>query len=84
MGIGTLHHLGVTGSVMQMFSHGIMTALFFSTVGIIYEKTHSRDINILEGLTKKMPLVTVFFVIAGFASLGLPSLSGFVSELLVF
>ena len=84
MGIGTLHHLGVTGSVMQMFSHGIMTALFFSTVGMIYEKTSSRDINVLEGLAKKMPLITVFFVIAGFASLGLPSLSGFVSELLVF
>ncbi|MQG18996.1 MAG: NADH-quinone oxidoreductase subunit M [SAR202 cluster bacterium] len=84
MGIGTLHHLGVTGSVMQMFSHGIMTALFFSTLGVIYEKTGSRDINVLEGLAKKMPLITVFFVIAGFASLGLPSLSGFVSELLVF
>lgn len=84
MGIGTLHPLGVTGSVMQMFSHGIMTALFFSTVGMIYEKTNSRDINALEGLAKKMPLITIFFVIAGFASLGLPSLSGFVSELLVF
>jgi len=84
MGIGTLHYLGVTGSIMQMFSHGIMTALFFSTVGMIYEKTSSRDINALEGLAQKMPLITVFFVIAGFASLGLPSLSGFVSELLVF
>ncbi len=69
---------------MQMFSHGIMTALFFAVVGVIYERTHTRDIAVLEGLAKRMGVTATFFVIAGLTSLGLPGLSGFVAELLVF
>ena len=84
IGVATLHHLGVGGAVLQMFSHGIMTALFFAVVGAIYDRTHTRDIGILEGLAKKMGWTTAFFVIVGLTSLGLPGLSGFVSELLVF
>ena len=84
IGIATLHHLGVGGAVLQMFSHGIMTALFFAVVGAIYDRTHTRDIGILEGLAKKMGWTAAFFVIVGLTSLGLPGLSGFVSELLVF
>ena len=84
MGIATLHPLGVSGAVLQMFSHGVMTALFFAVVGILYERTHTRDIMVLEGLAKRMGLTAVFFAIAGLASLGLPGLSGFVAELLVF
>ena len=84
MGIATLNVIGLSGAVLQMFSHGIMTALFFVVVGVIYERTHTRDIGVLEGLAKNMGWVAVLFVIAGLTSLGLPGLSGFVAELLVF
>ena len=53
MGIATLHALGLNGAVLQMFSHGVMTALFFAAVGVIYEKTHTRDIGTLNGLAKR-------------------------------
>ena len=84
MGIATLHPAGVGGAVLQMFSHGIMTALFFALVGIIYDRTHVRDIGVLEGLSKRMGVTASFFAVAGLASLGLPGLSGFVAEFLVF
>ena len=84
LGIATLNQLGVSGAVLQMFSHGIMTALFFAVVGVIYERSHTRDISILEGLSKRMGVVAAFFAVAGLASLGLPGLSGFIAELLVF
>jgi len=84
MGIATLHPLGITGAVLQMFSHGVMTALLFAAVGTIYASTHTRDINTLNGLAKRMSKASKFFVLAGLASLGLPGLSGFVAELLVF
>ncbi|MDA1349413.1 MAG: NADH-quinone oxidoreductase subunit M, partial [Chloroflexi bacterium] len=84
MGIATLNSLGVTGAVLQMFAHGVMTALFFAAVGIIYDRTHTRDITVLSGLAKRMPVAASVFTVAGLASLGLPGLSGFVAELLVF
>ena len=84
MGIATLHPVGLTGAVLQMFSHGIMTALMFAMVGAIYERTHVRDITILNGLMKRMGFASFFFAIAGLASLGLPGLSGFVAEFMVF
>ena len=84
MGIATLHVLGLNGAVLQMFSHGVMTALFFAAVGVIYEKTHTRDIGVLNGLARRMGVTATLFAIAGLASLGLPGLSGFVAELLVF
>ena len=84
MGIATLNPLGLSGAVLQMFSHGIMTALFFAVVGIIYEKTHTRDITDLGGLSKRMGLTVAFFAVAGLTSLGLPGLSGFVAEVLIF
>ena len=84
MGLATLHPLGVAGAVLQMFSHGIMTALFFALVGIIYDRTHTRDIGVLEGLSKRMGFTAALFAVAGLASLGLPGLSGFVAEFLVF
>ena len=84
MGFATLNAVGVGGAVLQMFSHGIMTALFFALVGAIYDRTHVRDIWVLEGLTKRMGLTSAFFAVAGLASLGLPGLSGFVAELMVF
>ena len=84
MGIATLHPLGLSGAVLQMFSHGIMTALFFAVVGVVYDRTHTRDMLVLDGLAKRMGTTAVFFTIAGLTSLGLPGLSGFVAELLVF
>jgi len=84
MGLATLTVVGIDGAVLQMFSHGIMTALFFALVGIVYERTHSRDITMFEGLAKRMGLTAAFFVVAGLTSLGLPGLSGFVAEFLVF
>ena len=84
MGIATLHPMGVGGAVLQMFSHGIMTALFFAVVGVIYDRAHIRDINALGGLAKRMGGTAVLFAVAGLASLGLPGLSGFVAEFLVF
>ena len=84
MGIATLHPVGLTGAVLQMFSHGIMTALMFAMVGAIYERAHIRDITVLNGLMKRMGTASFFFAIAGLASLGLPGLSGFVAEFMVF
>ncbi|SUZ51388.1 uncharacterized protein METZ01_LOCUS4242 [marine metagenome] len=84
MGIATLDNIGVGGAVLQMFSHGIMTALMFLLVGAIYERTHTRDISVLNGLAKRMPKNSFFFAIAGLASLGLPGLSGFIAEFMVF
>jgi NADH-quinone oxidoreductase subunit M len=84
MGFATLNSLGVSGAVLQMFSHGIMTALLFALVGVVYDRAHVRDIGVLEGLTKRMGLTAAFFAVAGLTSLGLPGFSGFVAELMVF
>jgi NADH-quinone oxidoreductase subunit M len=74
----------MTGAVMQMLSHGLMTALFFALIGMIYGRTHTRDIRQMGGLMKIMPFFSVCYVIAGMASLGLPGLSGFVAEMTIF
>lgn len=79
-----LSRTAMTGAVLQMLSHGLMTALFFSLIGVIYSRTHTRDIREMGGLMKVMPFASVCYVIAGFASLGLPGLSGFVSEMTIF
>jgi len=72
------------GAILQMLSHGLMTALFFALIGMIYERTGTRDIKKMGGLMKVMPFLAVAYVIAGFASLGLPGLSGFVAEMTIF
>ena len=73
-----------TGAILQMLSHGLMTALFFALIGMIYGRTHTRDIRELSGLMKVMPFLAVGYVIAGLANLGLPGLSGFVAEMTIF
>ena len=83
IGLATLEHVGMTGAVLQMFSHGIMTALFFALVGVIYDRTHTRDISVFQGLSKRMGVTAAFFAVAGLTSLGLPGLSGFVAEVMV-
>ena len=79
-----LNQTAMTGAVLQMLSHGLMTALFFALIGMIYGRTHTRDVREMGGLMKVMPFLSVCFVIAGLASLGLPGLSGFVAEMTVF
>ena len=84
LGVASLNQVGLTGASLQMFTHGTITGLLFMLVGLVYEKTHTRHIPDLGGLARRMPILTIVFIIAGLASLGLPSMSGFVSELLVF
>jgi NADH-quinone oxidoreductase subunit M len=72
------------GAVLQMLSHGLMAALFFAVIGMIYHRTHTRDIREMGGLMKVMPFLSVVYIITGFASLGLPGLSGFVAEMTIF
>ncbi len=73
-----------TGAILQMLSHGLMTALFFAIIGMIYGRTHTRDIRQMRGLMKIMPFLAVGYVIAGLANLGLPGFSGFVAEMTIF
>lgn len=84
LGIGMLTQTSIDGAVMQMVSHGLMTALFFAAIGMLYYRTHTRDIARLGGLLKVMPFISTVFVIAGLCSLGLPGLSGFAAEMTVF
>jgi NADH-quinone oxidoreductase subunit M len=72
------------GAILQMLSHGLMTAMFFALIGMIYGRAGTRDIKKLGGLMKVMPFLAVMYVIAGMASLGLPGLSGFVAEMTIF
>lgn len=84
LGIGMLTRTAITGAVLQMVSHGLMTALFFAAIGMLYERTHTREVARLGGLLKVMPFISTVFVLAGLCSLGLPGLSGFVAEITVF
>ncbi|OFX62751.1 MAG: NADH dehydrogenase [Bacteroidetes bacterium GWB2_41_8] len=79
-----LNQTAMDGAILQMISHGLMTALFFALIGMIYGRTHTRDVNEMGGLMKVIPFLAVVYMIAGFASLGLPGLSGFVAEMTVF
>jgi NADH-quinone oxidoreductase subunit M len=79
-----MNKTAMNGAVIQMISHGLMTALFFALIGMLYGRTHTRMINEMGGLMKVIPFLSVCYVIAGLASLGLPGLSGFVAEMTVF
>jgi NADH-quinone oxidoreductase subunit M len=84
LGLVALTPISLNGAALQMFTHGTITGLLFLAVGLVYEKTHTRQIAELGGLAQRMPWVAVVFVMAGMASLGLPGMSGFVAEFLVF
>ncbi len=84
MGWATMNLIGMTGAGLQMFSHGAMTALFFGCVGMVYDRTHTRDIPSLGGLMKVMPWVGLAFIIGGLTSMGMPGLSGFIAEYPIF
>mgnify|MGYP003670222453 CR=1 FL=1 len=72
------------GAILQSLSHGFMTALFFALIGMIYGRTHTRDIYKLGGLLKVIPFISAIYVIAGLSSLGLPGFSGFIAEMNIF
>ena len=84
LGIGMLTQTAITGALMHMVSHGLMTALFFAVIGMVYDRTHTRMVNELGGLMKPLPFISTLFFIVGLCSLGLPGLSGFVAEMTVF
>jgi len=79
-----MNETALDGAILQMISHGLMTALFFALIGMLYGRTHTRLIHEMGGLMKVMPFIGVCYVIAGLASLGLPGLSGFVAEMTIF
>ena len=85
MGLAAGTQIAITGAVLQMFAHGVMTALFFSVVGrMVYERTHTRQLPELGGMGKVMPFAAFMFILAGLSSMGMPGLAGFWAELNIF
>jgi NADH-quinone oxidoreductase subunit M len=84
LGIFALSQVSLTGAALQMFSHGVITGLLFAMAGLTMHNVEERDISKLGGLARQVPIITVVFSIAGLASLGLPTTSGFAAEFLVF
>lgn len=84
LGASAIGMVGIQGAAMQMFTHGLITGMLFVLVGMVYDRAHTRQISELSGLAHRMPFLAVMMLIAGLASLGLPALAGFVSEITVF
>jgi NADH-quinone oxidoreductase subunit M len=84
LGIFALSTVSMTGAALQMFSHGIVTGLMFAMAGLVIHNVHERDLSKLGGLARQMPIAVVVFTIGGLASLGLPTTSGFVAEVMVY
>jgi NADH-quinone oxidoreductase subunit M len=84
LGLSTASPLGYTGTVFQMFAHGMVTALLFSCIGYIYETTGTRNMDELGGLAKQFPLIAFAFVMGGLANVGMPGLAGFPAEVQIF
>jgi NADH-quinone oxidoreductase subunit M len=84
LGASAVGLVGLEGASMQMFTHGLITGMLFVLVGMVYDRAHTRQIEDLSGLAHRMPFITVMMMVAGLASLGLPAMAGFVSEITVF
>ncbi len=84
LGISAMSQIGLTGAALQLFTHGTITGMLFVVVGLVYDKTHTRQIPELGGLAKQLPFIATMMLLAGFASLGLPTMSGFVAEVVIF
>lgn len=84
LGISALGDTALVGAAYQMVAHGLITGLMFVMIGLMYDRTHTREIARLGGLARQMPLLTTGLVFAGFASLGMPALAGFIAEITVF
>jgi len=84
LGMASLTATGINGAIFQMFNHGTITAMLFLIVGVVYDRAHTRGLNDFGGLATQMPVYTGFVTVAFFAAIGLPSMSGFISETFVF
>jgi NADH-quinone oxidoreductase subunit M len=84
LGASSIGLVGMTGAATQLVTHGLITGMLFTVVGMVYDRAHTRDIGQLSGLAQRMPFITVMMLIAGLASLGLPALAGFVAEVTIF
>ncbi|MEZ0394978.1 MAG: NADH-quinone oxidoreductase subunit M [Anaerolineales bacterium] len=84
MGFATLNQDGMLGAGLQMFSHGVMTALFFAVVGMVYDRAHTREIPKLGGMIKPLPLAGIGLIVGSLVSMGMPGFSGFVAEFPIF
>ncbi len=84
IGFATLNEKGLLGAGYQMFSHGVMTAMFFAIVGMVYDRAHTREISKLGGFIRKIPWAAIGFIVAGLVSMGMPGFSGFVAEFPIF
>ncbi|MBI4585595.1 MAG: NADH-quinone oxidoreductase subunit M [Planctomycetes bacterium] len=84
LGLASLSYMGIDGAVLQMFTHGISSAMLFFIVGVIYDRAHHRDLDRFGGIGLQMPWYTGIATVGFFTSLGLPGLCGFISEVLVF
>jgi NADH-quinone oxidoreductase subunit M len=84
MGFAAMNLTGFVGAGLQMVSHGVMTALFFSVVGMVYDRAHTRDMDQLGGMMRVLPLAMFAFVVGGLVSMGMPGLSGFIAEFPIF
>ena len=84
LGLAALNQIGLEGATLQMVTHGTITGLLFMMVGVVYDRTHTREIPLMQGLASRMPITATLFAMAGLASLGLPLMSGFVAEFVVF
>jgi NADH-quinone oxidoreductase subunit M len=83
LGMFALNEIGITGSIVQQINHGISTGALFLIVGIVYERRHTRDISEYGGLSKVMPIYAAIFLVMTLSSIGLPTLNGFIGELLI-
>ncbi|MEX1193774.1 MAG: NADH-quinone oxidoreductase subunit M [Dehalococcoidia bacterium] len=84
LGASSIGLVGLTGAATQMVTHGLITGMLFTLVGMVYDRAHTRDIGELRGLATRMPFITAMMLVAGLASLGLPALGGFVAEVTIF
>jgi NADH-quinone oxidoreductase subunit M len=84
LGIAALNQVGFNGALLVMLAHGLYSGLLFSMVGLVYDRTHTREIGLMGGLAARMPFIATVFFVAGLASLGLPGLAGFVAEFTTF
>jgi NADH-quinone oxidoreductase subunit M len=84
LGIVSMNELGLNGAGLELFAGGVMTGLMFALVGMVYERSHVRDIEDLNGLSRVMPLAAVGFVIGSLAAMGMPGLPGFPAEVQIF
>lgn len=84
LGMSSMTSAGMMGAIFQMFNHGTITSMLFMIVGVLYDRSHTRGLDDFGGMATKMPVYTGIMAIAFFAAIGLPGLSGFISEALVF